>query len=217
KLQIWDILGQKGYKNLYNSSFRGSKGVIFVADITRKDTLKSLEDYWIPTIKKLIGDIPFIVLANKSDIGKGVKFDEKLLKEFAEKYKVPYFITSAKTGENVELAFYNIGELMINSKITTVLPESDIDIPENDDIRTAEIIDKIIDDFCREYNRPLDAMPILRKQIELAGLDIKRPTKRDLTALINRLAAIETGFKGREKAEANRKSRLKWIREYDEK
>ncbi|UCG70241.1 MAG: GTP-binding protein, partial [Thermoplasmata archaeon] len=41
KLQIWDILGQKGYKNLYNSSFRGSKGVIFVADITRKDTLKS--------------------------------------------------------------------------------------------------------------------------------------------------------------------------------
>ena len=36
KLQIWDILGQKGYRKLHNSSFRGTHGVFMVADITIK-------------------------------------------------------------------------------------------------------------------------------------------------------------------------------------
>jgi small GTP-binding protein len=216
KLQIWDILGQKGYKRLYNSTFRGARGVLLVADISRKETLQSLGDYWIPVIHKLIGNIPFVILANKSDLGKAAKFNDKELKEFAGKYKAPSYITSAKTGENVELAFNILGKIMINSKITNISPESDELIPEMDDSGTADIIDRIIDDFCQEYNRPLDAMPILRKQFELAGLDLKNPTQEDLTELIERLAAIEKGFKGWETAEANRKNRLKWIKGYKE-
>jgi small GTP-binding protein len=216
KLQIWDILGQKGYNKLYNSTFRGSKGVLLVADITRKDTLKSLENYWIPTIKKLIGKVPFIVLANKSDIRKGAEFDEKALKEFAGKYKAPFFNTSAKTGKNVEQAFHALGMIMVNSKITIISPESEIIIPEMDNVGHAEIIDRIIDDFCKGYNRPLDAMPILRKQIQIAGLDIKNPSNKGLVETIERLAVIEEGFKGHEKAEESRKKRLKWVKNYKE-
>jgi small GTP-binding protein len=214
KLQIWDILGQKGYKKLYNSTFRGSKGVLLVADITRKDTLKSLEDYWIPIIQKLIGNIPFVILANKSDLGKEATFDESELTEFASNYKALSYITSAKTGENVDLAFHDLGKIMINSKVTNPSPESNKTIPEVDNSDAADIIDQIIDDFCQEYNRPLDAMPILRKQFELTGLDLKNPTKKELTALIERLATIEKGFKGWEIAEENRKNRLKWVRGY---
>ena len=217
KLQIWDILGQKGYKKLYNSTFRGSKGVLLVADITRKDTLKSLEDYWIPIIKKLVGEIPFVILANKSDLGKAATFDISELTEFAGNYEASSYITSAKTGENVDLAFQVLGEMMINSKITNLSPQSNITIPELDNGDAADIIDQIIDDFCQEYNRPLDAMPILRKQFELTGLDLKNPTQKDLKELIERLAAIEKGFKGWEIAEANRKNRLKWVRGYKEK
>jgi small GTP-binding protein len=216
KLQIWDILGQKGYDRLYDSTFRGSKGVLLVADITRKDTLKSLENYWIPTIKKLVGKVPLIILANKSDIRKRAEFDDKVLKEFAREYKAPFFMTSAKTGENVEQAFHALGMLMINSKITIISPESDIKIHEINDVGHAEIIDKIIDDFCQGYNRPLDAMPIIRKQFQIAGLDLINPTNQGLTEAIERLAIVEKGFKGQEIAEENRKKRLKWVRDYKE-
>ena len=217
KLQIWDILGQKGYKKLYDSTFQGSKGVLLVADITRKDTLENLENYWIPTIQKVIGNIPFVILANKSDLGKAAKFDDIELKAFANTYKAHSYNTSAKTGENVDLAFHDLGKIMITSKITNLSPESTMTIPEVDISGATDIIDRIIEDFCNEYNRPLDAMPILRKQFELAGLDLKNPTQKGLTELIKRLEAIERGFKGWEIAEANRKKRLKWTKEYKEK
>lgn len=216
KLQIWDILGQKGYKKLYSSTFRGSKGVLLVADITRKETLQNLEDYWIPTIQKFVGNIPFVILANKSDLGKAAKFKEKELKEFAGKYNAPSYITSAKTGENADLAFQVLGKIMIKSKQTDISPQSDKIIPEVDNGGFADIIDRIINDFCKEYNRPLDAMPILRKQFELAKLDLKKPTQETLTEAIERLAEIERGFKDLETVEANRKKRLKWIGEYKE-
>ncbi len=216
KLQIWDILGQKGYQRLYNSTFRGSKGVLLVADITRKETLQNLEDYWIPTIQKFSGNIPFVILANKLDLGKVAKFKEKELREFAGKYEVPSYVTSAKTGENVDLAFQVLGKIMIKSKQTDVSPQSNKIIPEVDNGGFSDIIDRIIDDFCKEYNRPLDAMPILRKQFELAKLDLKKPTKGALTEAIERLATIERGFKDLEIVETNRKKRLKWISQYKE-
>lgn len=216
KLQIWDVLGQKGYRKLYDSTFRGSKGVILVADITRKETLKSLEDYWIPTIKKIIGNIPFIILANKSDLTKGTKYSDSELRQLAKRYDAKYYITSAKTGENVELAFVDLGKIMIGTKIATFTPHSDIIVPELDNSAAADIIDQIIDDFCQGYNRPLDAMPILRKQFELAKLDLKNPTKEGLTILIERLASIEKGFLSSDIVEDNRRNRLKWVREYKE-
>jgi small GTP-binding protein len=215
-LQIWDVLGQKGYRKLYDSTFRGSKGVILVAYITRKETLKSLEEYWIPTIKRIIGNIPFITLANKSDLTKGTKYNDSELRQLANRYGAKYYITSAKTGENVDLAFADLGKIMISSKITTYTPDSDIIVPEMDNSAAADIIDQIIDDFCQGYNRPLDAMPILRKQFELAKLDLKNPTKEGLTMLIERLASIEKGFLSSDIVEDNRRNRLKWVREYKE-
>ena len=32
---IWDVLGQKGYKNIQESAFQGSKGALLVYDVTR--------------------------------------------------------------------------------------------------------------------------------------------------------------------------------------
>ncbi len=53
-IQIWDILGQKGFTKLHHSSFKGTDGVLMVADITRKDTLISLARYWIPKVQNLV-------------------------------------------------------------------------------------------------------------------------------------------------------------------
>lgn len=212
-LQIWDILGQKGYEKLHNSSFRGTNGVLMVADITRIDTLISLENYWIPTVENIVGPIPFIILANKADLIKKAEFKEEDLRGFANKYKVPFFLTSAKNGDNVDTAFYLLGERMLEFK------ENGLNKPRKTkyiNIQISEIstlIDRIIDDFCNQYGRFEAAMPILRRQFEIAELDLNNPTIEALRLAIERLAMVERDFREWEIAEANRVKRLKWVKE----
>jgi len=45
---IWDVLGQKGYRGIQESSFQGAKGALLVYDVTRPETAESLHEYWIP-------------------------------------------------------------------------------------------------------------------------------------------------------------------------
>ena len=57
------------------------------------------------------GDFPFILLGNKSDL-LDRKVKEEDIKYLCEKYKMPYFETSAKNNINIEQAFVKAGELM---------------------------------------------------------------------------------------------------------
>lgn len=213
KFQIWDILGQKGYIELHKSSFPGTAGVIFVADITRKDTLQSLEDYWIPNIQNMLGKLPFIILANKSDLIENAEFKGEELREFAAKYEVPFYLTSAKTGENVDRAFHILGKRTLMPHASALPKPSETKIIKVEESEVVWLLDKIIDDFCREFGRYEDAMPVLRRQFELSNLDINNPTLETLRMAIDRLAKVEIGFKKMEIVEANRLKRLRWIKE----
>lgn len=219
RLQIWDILGQKGYTELHHSSFKGTDGVFMVADITRKETLNSLKTYWIPKVQNIVGTVPFIILANKSDLIKNAEIEEKELRKFALEYKVPFYLTSAKNGENVKRAFYTIGKKVLKFKGAEP-PKSSVHslirphlLLEGVESEVVGLIDRIIDDFCKEYGRLEEAMPVLRRQFEKARLDPNNPTKEALIRAVERLARIEMDFKKKEDAEANLTKRLKWIKE----
>ncbi|MEE9150577.1 MAG: Rab family GTPase, partial [Thermoplasmata archaeon] len=213
KLQIWDILGQKGYSKLHQSTFRGTNGVFMVADITRMQTLRSLKTYWIPEMQNIVGALPFIILANKSDLIENAEFKEKMLREFASKYRVPFYLTSAKSGENVNRAFYTLGKRLCKLKGAEPPKPSRPIVVEGKKSKIADVIDRIIHDFCEEYSSLEDAMPVLRKQFEFAQLDLNNPTEEALIIAIERLAEVEMGFKKRKIAEANLIKRLKWIKD----
>ncbi|UCE73032.1 MAG: GTP-binding protein [Methanomassiliicoccales archaeon] len=215
KLQIWDILGQRGFTKLHQSSFRGTHGVFLVADITRMDTLRSLRTYWVPEVQKIAGSVPFVILVNKYDLMDNAKFNEEELTEFASKYKVPFYFTSAKNGDNVKKAFYTLGKSMIELKGIPQPKPQETKIVADSNIGMVEVIDWIIDDFCMEYGKHEDAMPVVRKQFKLAKLDLKNPSKDALRLVIERLATVEKGFKEWEIVEANRIKRLKWIKDID--
>ena len=74
-----------------------------------------------------------------------------------------------------------------------------------------KLLDKLIDDFCKEYGDAEEAMPVLRDQFEKAGVDLQNPSKTKLKRAIQRLAHIEMNLLSMEDAEANAIRRIKWI------
>lgn len=102
-LLVWDIAGEEiceGDKTFYS---RGSVSAFVVFDLTRRDTFNHLE-CWINALFSTSGKIPFIILANKNDL-ENKEIGLKEIEGLAKEYDTEYFLTSAKTGENVENAF----------------------------------------------------------------------------------------------------------------
>lgn len=112
-LMIWDVMGHKHFRIIESVAFEHVKGALIICDLTRKDTLDNVF-YWIEALTSISGKVPIIILANKRDLGES-EFDEKDIKEVADKWNAKYFLTSAKTGENVEEAFKLLAKSCIES------------------------------------------------------------------------------------------------------
>lgn len=112
-LLIWDLVGQKGFKNMQLSAYRGTNGALVVFDLTRPETIERAEG-WISSLLKVTKSIPLILLANKVDLtDNSVPLDLKgKIEGIMEKYNAQFFPTSAKTGLNVETVFQEIGKLL---------------------------------------------------------------------------------------------------------
>ena len=105
KIMVWDIAGQIGWEIMHKSYYRGAEGVFAVFDLTRKDTLKKL-DYWLDNVKKYTKPgIPIIILGNKSDLTISKEINKEEINFFLKKKNFIYIDTSAKTGQNVYMAF----------------------------------------------------------------------------------------------------------------
>jgi small GTP-binding protein len=104
-LIIWDIMGARGVKDLLQEAyFYNTKGVLAVCDLSKPETLPSLRD-WVMAVQNTTGAIPTIVLANKADIKGKASISDGDLQKFCSQYNMPYLRTSAKSGENVQVAF----------------------------------------------------------------------------------------------------------------
>ncbi len=112
-LIIWDILGQISFRKLlYASYLKGAKGAILVCDLTRGETLEHLDD-WVDSLSSEWRMVPSVFVANKSDLDDQFEFNTKEIERIASIYDSKFYITSAKTGENVENAFKSLGEKII--------------------------------------------------------------------------------------------------------
>ena len=111
-LIIWDVMGQKEFKKVQLTAYENTNGVFIVCDITRKDTLNSIKN-WRRELFDVTGNIPMIILANKNDLRDQAKFTSEEVAEVANGLNALYYLTSAKTGENIEKAFMKMGIRMI--------------------------------------------------------------------------------------------------------
>lgn len=110
-LMIWDVQGQRN-DPLLHKYFVGAEGALLVCDVTRYQTYEHLSE-WINEFYETVGKVPIILLANKSDLKAQMQFGSAEMASLAEKYHTKYYLTSAKTGDNVEKAFRELGIEMI--------------------------------------------------------------------------------------------------------
>lgn len=109
---FFDIGGQIPFKTIATNFSRDAEGVIIVFDIASSNTIDEARE-WLQIILESNSSIKSLILiGNKSDLiikrenailTKIEAFRNELSKKFG--YEIPYFETSAKTGENVDEAF----------------------------------------------------------------------------------------------------------------
>ena len=112
QMNIWDIMGQKEFERLHKTFFRGAQGAIIVTDITRKETLLSVED-WVLRLVSVVGDIPMVFVANKTDLMDQSQFKPEELQVWATRYNSRVYQCSAKTGQNIEDFFFDLGKVIV--------------------------------------------------------------------------------------------------------
>ena len=111
-MMIWDILVQKTQKTLHAAYYRGAVGAFAVCDYSRRDTMESLSS-WVDGFVSVVGDMPVVILVNKSDLDRSYQLDE--VKAFADSIGSTVLETSAKTGENVEESFSLVAKKMVEA------------------------------------------------------------------------------------------------------
>ncbi len=212
-LLIWDILGQSDFKGVIGASFYGASGAFLVADMTRRPTLENLKKVWLPRVEEVAKDLPIVFLGNKADLEDQYAFREKDIAELADTYDAPHFLTSAKTGLNVNMAFYRIA-YEVAKKGKFVDKQLSYPIPEEGRLTLVEVADWIMYDFCSEKGEKNFAltMPIVREQYERAGVDPRNPTKEAIMKAIKYLAEIEALYLSQENVERNALKRLKMLK-----
>ncbi len=112
KLYFWDLGGQqdKLYSNEYY--FVQAVGAMIVFNL---NDLSSFQDinFWLSKLKELSGDVPYILVGNKSDLER--KVDKSLIEDEVKRLGVQYFETSAKLNENVDIAFESLSIQILNN------------------------------------------------------------------------------------------------------
>ncbi|MEM0999135.1 MAG: Rab family GTPase [Bacteroidota bacterium] len=105
---IWDIEGGAVQSKLPQSYFLGAHGIIYVFDLTRPSTYGRIEDE-LAYFRDLLPKASLQIIGNKKDL-LGAEELARFEREFSGQCD---FLSSAKTGENVETMFAGLGGLML--------------------------------------------------------------------------------------------------------
>lgn len=114
-LMFWDIAGQSQFYMLHKVYFNGANGIVYAFDISRSQTFTNVKNWHKTCIKYGLSGIPAILVGNKKDLP-----DRKIIPPMAEnlakQLDLPFYETSALTGDNVDKIFLKITELMAENR-----------------------------------------------------------------------------------------------------
>lgn len=118
---IWDIQGDAPFQEVEPFYYRGARGALLLYDISRKETLCNLSNYFEEVLRSTDCHCQCVVVGHKTDL-RGTEHEvippkegEKVASEIsnATDHDVPYLEASAKTGDNIEKAFETLAMLIV--------------------------------------------------------------------------------------------------------
>ena len=118
KLLIWDTTGQVIYWSINKSYIRRSNIIIFVYDITYKESFESIKNDFYDFVKSDENKNTVLALVgNKSDLKENEQVSEDEARKFADEINAIFMLVSAKTGYNIDSLFNTIVDAYLKSII----------------------------------------------------------------------------------------------------
>ncbi|XP_030586788.1 ras-related protein Rab-8B [Archocentrus centrarchus] len=115
KLQIWDTAGQERFRTITTAYYRGAMGIMLVYDICNEKSFENIKN-WIRNIEEhASSDVEKMILGNKCDMTDRRQVSKDRGEKLAIDYGVKFLETSAKSGLNVEEAFYTMGRDILHN------------------------------------------------------------------------------------------------------
>lgn len=114
KLGIWDTAGQERYRTLTSSFYRDAHGAILVYDISDPKSLDKLQE-WVDELQvySTKKNLVCLVVGNKLDKPRAVPRERG--QAFAQKHRMLFIESSAKTQEGISLAFEELVQKIIET------------------------------------------------------------------------------------------------------
>ncbi|GAU93673.1 hypothetical protein RvY_05573 [Ramazzottius varieornatus] len=114
KLQIWDTAGQERFHTITTSYYRGAMGIMLVYDITQPKSFDNIAK-WLRNIEEHANeDVEKMLLGNKCDMEDRRAITRERGEDIARQHGIRFLETSAKANINVERAFYELSEAILD-------------------------------------------------------------------------------------------------------
>jgi small GTP-binding protein len=188
---IWDIIGQREMHSFNLNYFRNANGGLVICDITRRETMENLE-LWASSFQNITGTVPLVFIVNKFDLRNNASFEIEEIESIAVKYNAPYLVTSARTGENVESAFYQLGELILKKKKAKESGSGD---------EVSKVASEIIMEFSNYVGGIERGIPLIKDVFKASGVDFTHPKKEQLLNALPELLELLRDLEGNKVAE----------------
>ena len=108
---IWDTAGQEKYRPLAKIFYKDANAIIFIYDITCKQSFEEIKNFWYEEVKANVDDQPILaVVGNKIELYINQQVDNKDGRDFARKIGAIFQLTSTINDTGVNELFYNIGK-----------------------------------------------------------------------------------------------------------
>lgn len=106
-LHITDTSGMEEYSLMLENQIRNADGILSVFSVDSMESFDSMNSYLNKV--QLVSNVPIMLIGNKCDkLEKEKEVNNHLGEVCAEQYGIPFFTTSAKTGERILYCFHTL-------------------------------------------------------------------------------------------------------------
>lgn len=123
KFILWDLAGQPTFEKVRGHYYQGSTGIILVYAVDNRESFDNASKWLVEAYKNMGKLPPTIVVGNKIDLRPAVGATDRFVSKkegegftnlFIDKLDIPatFIETSARTGENVKVAFHHLLSMM---------------------------------------------------------------------------------------------------------